>query len=284
MDYNIVLSIVIANYNYGRFLEAAIRSVIEQDAFDKCELIIIDGGSTDNSIEVIKKFEDKISYWVSEKDRGQSDAFNKGFARARGQFLTWVNADDLMVPGCVSVILQSISKHRECEWFTANYFRFLESTKEVIELNWGPNIYPKFLQHSNSPIVAGGPSSIFSKKIYEQVGGIDENLYFIMDTDLWLRFMALGIKQRRIRCFCWAFRMHEESKTAEFEGHRYGPSEELKEERRVAGAKVSYRESKLLKGLLCLWRTVDGSYLYRHVLRRQYMHRHMNCIINRQSD
>ena len=90
-----LLSIVIANYNYGRFLEEAIQSVLSQSCNDY-ELIIVDGGSTDNSVEIIKKYEDKIAWWVSEKDKGQSDAFNKGFAHAKGKYLTWLNADDIL--------------------------------------------------------------------------------------------------------------------------------------------------------------------------------------------
>ena len=86
-----LLSIVIANYNYGRFLEEAIQSVLMQDAGDLAELIICDAESTDNSVEVIKKYEKHITWWCSEKDGGQSAAFNKGFSHARGKFLTWLN-------------------------------------------------------------------------------------------------------------------------------------------------------------------------------------------------
>ena len=88
-----LLSIVIANYNYGRFLEDAIKSVLSQDMGDKVELIICDAASSDNSVEIIKKYADKISWWVSEEDKGQSDAFNKGFAHATGKYGCWLNAD-----------------------------------------------------------------------------------------------------------------------------------------------------------------------------------------------
>ena len=124
-----LLSIVIANYNYGRFLETAIKSVVEQDGFDKCELIIVDGGSTDNSVEIIKKYEDKITWWVSEKDKGQSDAFNKGFAHANGKLGCWVNADDLLLPGTIKSVIGYISTHNECEWISGGMV-FLDSEEK----------------------------------------------------------------------------------------------------------------------------------------------------------
>ena len=96
-----ILSIVIANYNYGRFLEDAIRSVCLQNMGDKIELIICDAASTDNSLEIIRKYASKIAWWCSEKDGGQSAAFNKGFSHARGKYLTWLNADDVLVSGCL---------------------------------------------------------------------------------------------------------------------------------------------------------------------------------------
>ena len=98
-----LLSIVIANYNYGLFLEEAIRSVLVQKCPD-VELLVVDGGSSDNSVEIIRRYSDDLAWWVSEKDRGQSNAFNKGFAHANGKYLTWLNADDVMPRGCLETI------------------------------------------------------------------------------------------------------------------------------------------------------------------------------------
>ena len=95
------LSVVIANYNYGRFIESAIRSVFEQDCFENCELIVVDGKSTDDSVSVIRRYADKLAWWCSEEDNGQSAAFNKGFRHAKGRFLTRLNADDIMMPNAV---------------------------------------------------------------------------------------------------------------------------------------------------------------------------------------
>lgn len=283
-----LLSIVIVNYNYGRFLEAAIRSVVKQKGFDQCELIIVDGSSTDNSVEIIKKYANGlppntmrsewddsqcigpklISWWCSEKDNGQSDAFNKGFAKACGKYLTWVNADDIMPNGCLKKVICELIKHPDCEWFTGNFFRFTDSGK-VIEVAWGPHFLPKWLQSKGQPIAVYGPATIFTKELFDRVGGMKVYQNFIMDSDLWMRFIVSGVKQRRINCFCWAFRMHKESKTAEFGDHKLSEEKKakLEAERKRACRETGYKRSQLNRRLIQLWRIFDGSWLVRAVMR-----------------
>lgn len=229
------------------------------------ELIIVDGGSTDNSVEIIKKYagetisrvernveickcaneatansqlvggglshfhtstllHSRISWWCSEKDKGQSDAFNKGFAHARGKYLTWLNADDIMPKGCLQKVVRELERHPDCEWFTGNLYRFTEDGR-VVECAWGPNYLPKWLQSRGQPVAVYGPSTFFMKELFERVGGMKLYQNFMMDTDLWMRFIVAGVKQRRINCFCWAFRMHEESKTAEYGEHKLSPEQ-----------------------------------------------------------
>lgn len=264
---NILLSIVIANYNYGRFLESAIKSVLNQ-ADERTELIICDAASTDNSVDVIRKYADRIAWWCSEKDGGQSQAFNKGFSHARGKYLTWLNADDVMVPGSLPKVLSILTKYPQCEWFTGNSFRFLEDGT-VMEANWGPHWYPGFLQRKSSPIVVFGPTSFFTKEIYKSVGMIDEGLNYAMDNDLWLKFITAGIKQRRINCMVWAFRMHEASKTAEFGEHKLDEESHnrLVNEGRMIAQKLGYKMSRPMHLLVRLWRFIDGSMVYRAYLR-----------------
>lgn len=302
-----LLSIIIANYNYGRFLEAAIRSVVEQDSFDKCELIIVDGGSTDNSVEIIQKYANGlpprtrceefevqspefkvksehydnsklqtsnsklITWWCSEEDKGQSDAFNKGFAHARGKYLTWVNADDIMPVGCLKKIVREMEQHPDCEWFTGNFFRFTEDGK-VIEALWGPHTLPKFLQTKGQPLAVYGPATFFAKDLFDRVGGMKLYQNFMMDTDLWMRFIASGVKQRRINCFCWAFRMHIGSKTAEFGDHKLPPDERAKfeTERKRAYKETGYKEYGLNRRLIQLWRILDGSFLRGLLLKKTF--------------
>ena len=204
-----LLSIVIANYNYGRFLEEAIQSVLSQ-SYDDYELIIVDGGSTDNSVEIIKKYADRIAWWCSEQDKGQSDAFNKGFAHARGRFLTWLNADDVMFPGALKAVARQIKNHPKREWFVGSS-AYVD--KELRITKW-------FCCHRFSDIRArygfltcGGPSSFFTKRLLIRVGGFDVALHFLMDIDLWYRCYYVG-KQRYVRVIhpVFAYRIHETSK------------------------------------------------------------------------
>lgn len=265
-----LLSIVIANYNYGRFLEEAIKSVLDQNV-PEVELLVIDGGSTDESVDVIRKYENRLSYWVSEKDRGQSDAFNKGFAKACGKYLTWLNADDVMPAGSLARVVAEMKAHPTCEWFSANTYRYTQEG-EVVGLWWGPRHVPSLLQGKGTPIAVYGPSTFFTKSLYERVGKIDEQLHLIMDIDLWERFVLSGAKFRRLNWFCWGFRMHEASKTAEFGEHHLDDkaAKKLAAENAYKKDKNGYRESKLKKLLIQALRLADGSFLTRYLLLKSY--------------
>ena len=215
-----LLSIVIANYNYGRFLEDAIRSVVEQDGFDECELIIVDGGSVDNSVDVIRKYEKHISWWVSEKDKGQSNAFNKGFAHAKGKYLTWLNADDVFFPGTLRKIIDLAAQKPSCEWMIGGGMR-LDVGLRV------DSCYPA-RPLSRCKVEAGevmvyGPSSIFAKSLLERVGGsVDERFHYEMDIELWDRFVIKGQARYEILPgYCWGLRLHKDAKMS---GHDFDES------------------------------------------------------------
>lgn len=282
-DTNPILSIVIANYNYGRFLEYAIRSVVTQNVGEKVELIICDAASTDNSVDIIKKYAKNIAWWCSEPDKGQSDAFNKGFSHAKGRYLTWLNADDVLVAGCLEKVISEMERHPDCEWFTGNFIRFLESDKSIMEIGWGPHIYPYWMQTKKSPLVIFGPTTFFSKKIYEQVGRINETMHFCMDNDLWYRFVQAGIKQRRIRCLCWAFRMHEASKTAEFGDHKMSEESLRVAEPELNAMRMRLNVKKRLfrRVIIIVLRIIDGSlivrFIIKHRLKRKFLCMNSMC-------
>ena len=248
-----LLSIIIANYNYGRFIDEAIQSVLSQLSgyevkvkgegerrrlsFDDVELIVIDGDSTDNSVEVIKKYakglpagtrrEDPsivhlhlspspITYWVSEKDKGQSDAFNKGFAKATGRFLTWLNADDVMLPGTIEKLKIAAEKHPDCEWFVGGVF-WLDPQMRIVNCGRG-RPFSK-IRYREGNVSVWGPSSFFTKRLLDAVGGVDERFHYTMDTDLWLRFACK--QNARYLPFCdyaWGLRLHPDAKMS---GHNF---------------------------------------------------------------
>lgn len=224
---SVLLTIVIANYNYGRFLPSAIESVIQQcDApallegravlpikgSDKfVELIVCDAASTDNSLDVIGKYEGHLSWWCSEKDGGQSCAFNKGFHRARGRWLTWLNADEEYLPGTFKALERKSDGDPFAEWITANHFSFHFDTRKIFFVAWGPHFQPWFLTRNRACLSVFGPSSFIRHDVYDRIGDINEKFHYSMDLEYWARMTLAGIRQTRLNYMCWAFSVHPDS-------------------------------------------------------------------------
>lgn len=215
---NPLLSIVIANYNYGRFIADAIESVLSQGVGDKVELIVCDAASTDNSVEVIKRYEKDIAWWCSEPDGGQSAAFNKGFAHAKGRFLTWLNADDVMMPGTLKAFARAVDGNPRQEWFVGGVMWL---TKDLHVIRCGRGRHMSRVRAEHGQVNVCGPSSFFSRELYERAGRIDERHHYTMDTDLWLRF-ALNEKLsfKPFTRYAWGLRLHEDAKMS---GHNFNP-------------------------------------------------------------
>lgn len=215
MNQEPLLSIVIANYNYGRFIGEAIESVLKQSCQD-FELIVCDGGSTDNSVEVIKKYADHIAWWCSEKDGGQSAAFNKGFSHAKGRFLTWLNADDVMLPGTIKKLKVAAEKNPNCPWFVGGVL-WLDPDMRVIRCARGRPF--SRLRYETGIVSVWGPSSFFTKNLLDSVGGVDERFFYTMDTDLWLKFASkAGERYLPFADYAWGLRMHPDAKMS---GHNF---------------------------------------------------------------
>lgn len=257
------LSIVIANYNYGHLLSASIESILSQDC-DDYEIIIVDGGSNDNSVEIIKKYEDKIAWWISEPDKGQSNAFNKGFAHSKGKFLTWLNADDILLPGTISAVKKALQSHPEASWATGNMVRFLHVDGKIIAAPWGPKYLPAWLQGPGRITVFFGPTTFWSRGAYEELGPIDESLHLAMDVDYWYRLDMSGHKQVRVNHPCWGFRMHGDSKTAEFGEHEKSDANKIRmqKEKEHIIRKNNYHPKKIWRFIGMFMRVLDGSIIH----------------------
>ena len=211
-----LLSVVIANYNYGRFLEEAIQSIIAQGIGDQVELIVCDAASTDNSVEVIKRYEKYIAWWCSEKDGGQSAAFNKGFSHAHGRFLTWLNADDVMLPGTVRALAGAAERWPEYEWFVGGCF-WLDPQMHILKCFRARSFSE--IRFSTGQVSSWGPSSFFTKRLLDSVGGVDERCQYTMDGDLWLKFAAVArVRYKPFVNYAWGLRLHENGKMS---GHNF---------------------------------------------------------------
>ena len=203
------ISIVIPSYNQGQFLEETILSVVSQD-YPNLELFVVDGASKDNSVDIIKKYESHITWWVSEKDKGQSDAINKGFAKATGEIVTWLCSDDLYTPGTLKKVAEYFSQQDES---VGLIYGGITTFKNGVDLksNWG---------YKESPIerylagMAFSQPAAFYKKIYlDKIGGrVNEQLHYGMDFDLFCR-LAMVCSFVRVEDIFAKYRLHYQSKS-----------------------------------------------------------------------
>lgn len=213
----IKLSIVIPSFNQGNYLEETFKSIIKQE-YPSVEIIVMDGGSTDNSVEVIKKYEKHIAYWQSQKDKGQSDAINSGFRKATGDYVTWLNSDDVLLPGALHTIANTIEKNPEVNWFLGNVL-WMNKIGDIIRVGkvekecW---FWNKRYLFSN-----GGPTAIMKRDYLLEIGALREDFHYMMDTELWYRYISLGNKFIRVNSYCWGLRLHEQAKMS---GHNFAES------------------------------------------------------------
>ncbi len=181
------ISIVTPSYNQGAFIEETIRSVLLQ-SYPDLEYIIIDGGSTDGTVEIIKKYERWITYWVSEKDRGQCEAINKGFAKASGDVLGWLCSDDVYAPGSLHRVAQKLRDTRSSMAVGASVITRGPETLEGSTDRRQPS-YPEMAYNVRT---FPQPSVFWRRELWEAAGPLREDLYYVMDYDLWLRMVPLA--------------------------------------------------------------------------------------------
>jgi glycosyltransferase involved in cell wall biosynthesis len=201
------VSIVTPSYNQGQFLEETIRSVLLQ-GYPNLEYIITDGGSTDESLDIIKQYEPWLAYWASETDRGQSHAINKGFRRATGDIIAYLNSDDLYLSGAIWQAVQFLSQN-EVGDIVYGDCRVIDKESQTI-FNGRGRDFDLFVELCWNFVQQ--PTVFMRRKLLELVGYLDEDLHYAMDVDYWLR-AAVKVKFSYLPIELAAFRITEGSKT-----------------------------------------------------------------------
>lgn len=183
------ITIVVPNYNGGATIEATLVSLLDQQ-YPNLEILVVDGGSTDNSVEVIRKYEDKLAWWVSEKDRGQSQAINKGFARAKGEILNWLCSDDILLPGALETIGKIFGAEPETDVVAGTIIEHFEDGRRPDRV-WAPSQDLIDILPVTAPF--GQPSCFYRRRLIEtRHPPVDESNHFSMDVELWTYFKSVG--------------------------------------------------------------------------------------------
>lgn len=255
------ITIVTPSFNQAKYLPETIESILKQD-YPNLEYIIIDGGSTDGSVDIIKKYESSLSYWVSEKDNGQSDAINKGFKGATGVLFNWINSDDVLFPGALHRIAKAYTKNPDADLIAGDHARS-NSEGRIFRVSAAPSRMA--LSPANWVVFGGQQSTFFSAISYKRVGGVREHLNIIMDTDLYYRIYATGGRLAFANGMIGMIRNHPEAKGTT--SKRLWKVEEARVLREYGISELS-RKIAVLRMRFC--RVLDGSYFRSFILLQKW--------------
>lgn len=206
------ISVVTPSYNQGEFLEQTIRSVLLQ-GYPDLEYIIIDGGSSDNSVEIIEKYAQHLTYWVSEPDRGQSHAINKGFERSTGNIMCWLNSDDYYLPETLMTVAENLATGTGNYAVVGHCVQVFADGRPSISCEGRYENLQRLLQFWKGYQMH--QSSIFwRREVFDKIGFLDENQHYIMDFDYWVR-MARHFEFKNVDRELACFNYHNKAKTGD---------------------------------------------------------------------
>jgi glycosyltransferase involved in cell wall biosynthesis len=177
-----LFSIVTPSYNQAAFLDLTMRSVLEQD-YPALEYMVADGASNDGSVEIIRRSADRLAWWISEKDNGQAEAINKGFARITGEYAAWLNSDDLYLPGALRTVAQAFEEHPEVGLVFGDVVSIDGAGQPINVMTFGPRELDELMCFQ----IISQPGVFMRRSLLEQTGLLDPSYHFLLDHHLWLR-------------------------------------------------------------------------------------------------
>lgn len=204
------IAVITPSFNQVRFLERTIQSVLDQN-YPELEYIIVDGGSTDGSVDLIRKYSDRLSWWVSEEDAGQSAAINKGLRRATGEILGWLNSDDTLASGALHAIAAAYSRRPDVELLYGHTCQIDENDVVTRRLCAVPTNAGELMRYNAN--IFSQPGTTWRRQLQERIGLLDESLHCAMDADYWIRAAKAGVLGFEPRHF-GNLRVYGETKTA----------------------------------------------------------------------
>ncbi len=251
---------VTPSFNQAAFLERTIRSVLDQ-GYPNLEYIIVDGGSTDGSREIIERYADRLAFWVSEKDRGQAHAINKGLQRATGDWVAWQNSDDIYYPGAFDALARAALRHPAADLIIGNVLLIDAQDRVLRDMRYVTPSYRALLAEG---MVLTNQAAFWRRSAHDRVGWVDESLHCAFDYDWFLRLLEHG-QAAHVDRFWGGYRLHGETKTSRF-------GELCREEHRrlLAGRELPGWEKQVLRvqRMLALLARGHVGYVARGLLRR----------------
>jgi glycosyltransferase involved in cell wall biosynthesis len=244
------ITVVTPSFQQGRYLERTIYSVVSQ-RYPRLEYVVQDGGSSDETVEILRRYDPLLTRWVSEPDSGQTDAINRGFAGTSGEIMAWVNSDDLLLPGCLASVARFLAEHPEVDVVYGYRLMIDEDDRRI-----GTWITPR---HDDRALTLADfvpqETLFWRRRVWDAVGGrVDPSFEYALDWDLLLRFRDAGARMARLPRFLGAFRVHDAQKTTA--SHALGLDECARLRVRVHGRDLSNEE--VFRGM---W-----AYMARHML------------------
>lgn len=266
------ISIVVPSFNQARYLDAALRSLVEQEYSDK-EIIVMDGGSTDGSVDVIRKYEHHLAAWRSGPDGGQARAIATGFGIATGQLIGWLNSDDVLVHGALERLARVVRHAGSADGVFYGGFEVIDAVGQVQEVFFGTRT-TAWIARAIGPAICQ-PGTFFGRDAYVRVGGVDISLQYAMDFDLLMRFVASSVRFFAIPAIQAQFRRHSLQKGHSLEWLKHCDDEALAIERRYGMAprgsmrRLVARQAQRVLSLTtgCLYKTLAFRILRRRRIR-----------------